>query len=296
MTKELCAQIAPTLALSFMLFSCKPPSAPHKLAPRPSGLATKEQTAASQEKAFQDALIESVADLKVELAEVVHGKAETRLFDSTMLHSNKLDESVSGFGGSSACLATRFNEFVPSGNPNQKFFEKFNLAGRESNEAPRFEVELLVRTVGSLSASRPELLQALLVKKSRSPYQQESDLVVYVSALEAVMENADVFRRTGYEGITSLQKSENPIYRLLATKLMPVLELNLDALADFYQPYVAENDETILLAAVDGLTTSGTQKALQTIQRIASNCRDKFPNVAKSADRAVELVTSRRRD
>jgi len=80
---------------------------------------------------------------------------------------------------------------------------------------------------------------------------------------------------------------------LLAAKLMPVLEQDLHSLAEFYRPYVAEEDETILLAAVDGLTTAGTSKAVEMLQEIAATERKDSSNVTASAKRAVELVAAR---
>ncbi len=296
MNRDLCIQITLTFAVAFMLVSCKPSDESPKAALGMSGLDSEEQAGACREKPSSHGMIESVADLQVELEAVAHGNSESRLFESALLHSQRLDESAKKWNGASANLASRFTQLAPSGNPKDEFFEDFGLAGRESNKRPRVEVIVLVRTVGSLSASRPDLLQALLAKKSTDADQNESDLVVYASALESVMENSGGFRRTGYGGIASLRTSENPIYRLLAAKLMPILELNVHSLAEFYQPYVAEKDETILLAAVDGLTTSGTPKAIEMLRTIASNNRDRFPQIAKSVERALELVASRQRD
>lgn len=296
MNKKFCFHLMLTLAGVFMFFSCKPPGKPQQDAQDQSKSGAEEQTRPSQAKSFSDGMIESVADLKAELDEVAQGKDESKLLESALLYSERLDESAGQWNGSPARLASRFNDLAPSGNPSDEFFEKFGLAGRESKQEPRFEVEALVRVVGSLASSRPDLLQELLVKKSTGAPQNESDVVVYASALESVMEYSGIFRQTGYDGIVSLRDSENPIYRLLAARLMPMLELDLHSLAEFYQPYVAEKDETILLAAIDGLTTSGVPRALETLREIASNNRGKSSQVAESAERALELVASRRPD
>lgn len=296
MNKKFFGQLVLTLTGVFMIFSCKPPSKPPQDAQDQPESGIEEQTGPSQAKSFSDGMIESVADLKAKLDEAAQGKDASKVLESALLYSERLDESAEKWNGSPASLANRFNDLAPSGNPSDEFFEKFGLAGRESKEEPRFEVEALVRVVGSLASSRPDLLQELLVKKSTDAPQNESDVVVYASALESVMEYSGIFRQTGYDGIVSLRESENPIYRLLAAKLMPMLELDLHSLAEFYQPYATEKDETILLAAVDGLTTSGTPKALVILREIASNNRDKSSQVVESAERALELIASRQPD
>lgn len=293
MNKKFCGHLVLTLAGVFMFFSCKPPSESPEDGLDSSESESKEQREESRQEPFSDGMIESGVDLKVKLDEVSQGKNESKLIKSALLHAKKLDESVDKWNGSSASLASQFRDFAPSGNPTDEFFEKFGLAGRESDQEPRIEVEVLVRAVGSLASSRPDLLQELLVKNSTDATQTESDLVVYASALESVMENSGLFRRIGYDGIVSLRESENPVYRLLAAKLMPVLEVDLRLLADFYQSYATEKDETILLAAVDGLTTSGTLEALRILREIASRNRGDSSQVTASAKRALEMIASR---
>jgi hypothetical protein len=294
MNKEFFTQLVLTLAGVFMISSCKPPSKPPQDAQNPPESGIEEQMGPSQEKPFSDGTIESVAELMAELDEVAQGKNESKVLESALQYSEGLDESVEDWNGSVATLAIRFNDLAPGGNPSDNFFEKFGLAGHDSEQEPQVEVEMLVRTIRSLASSRPDLLQELLVRKSRDATQAESDLVVYAISLESVMENSGLFRRTGYSGIVSLRESENPVYRLLAAKLMPMLELDLRSLAEFYRPSVAEKDETILLAVIDGLTTSGTSEALEMLQEIAATNREGSSNVAVSAKRALELVAARK--
>lgn len=294
MNKKFCIHLVAALIGMFTFFSCKPPSGSPDEGLASPKLESKEQTKASREKPLSEETIESVSDLKAELDEVAQGKNKSRVIESTLMHSKRLDESVEKWDGTSASLATQFGDFSPSGNPSDEFFEKFGLAGHDSGQEPRVEVEVLVRTIGSLASSRPDLLQELLVRKSRDATQAESDLVVYAAALESVMENSGVFRRIGYDGIALLRESENPVYRLLAAKLMPMLELDLRSLAEFYRPFVTEKDETILLAAIGGLTTSGTPEALEMLREIAATNREDSSNVADSAKRALELVAARK--
>jgi len=293
MNKKLYIFMVAALAFKFTLFSCKPPSTASDESLELSGSKSKEQMEARRPKPLSNKMIESVADLEIELNQVVQGKDDSRVIESVLMHSKSWDNSVEKWDGTSVSLATRFSEFFPNGNPNSEFFEKFGLAERDSGQKPRVEVEVIVRTIGSLALNRPDLLQELLVRKSMEATQAESDLVVFAATLDSVMENSAVFRRTGYNGITSLRVSENPIYRLLAAKLMPVLELDLRSLAEFYRPYVAENDETILLIAIDGLATSGTSEALEILRKIIAKNRDESSKVTDSAKRALELVAAR---
>jgi len=294
MNKKSRIHLVAVLAGVCTLFSCKPPGDPTGGGSDVSESESKEETKTIRQKKLPaDGVIESVADLKVELAEVAQGKDKSRVIESVLTHSRRLDDSAEEWDGTSASLASRFSDLSPSGNPSDEFFDKFGLAGHASNQKPTVEVEVLVRSIGALASTRPDLLQELLVRKSNDATQAESDLVVYAASLESVMEYSGLFRRIGYDGIASLRESENPVYRLLAAKLMPVLEQDLHSLAEFYRPYVAEEDETILLAAVDGLTTAGTSKAVEMLQEIAATERKDSSNVTASAKRAVELVAAR---
>lgn len=294
MNKKFCIHLGAVLVGMFALFSCKPPSESTD-----EGLGwseSNEETETSRQKPLSDGVIGSVADLKVELDEVAQGKDKSKVFESALAHSKKFDESAEAWDGTSTSLATQFSDFTRNGNPTDEFYEEFGLVGNGFKSQPQLEVEILVRTMNGLNYGRPDLLQQLLATKAQDASQGPSDLVVYASAQELVTEYQSVFRQIGYEKIRGLQESQNPIYRLLAAKLMPVLERDPHSLAEFYRPYVAEKDETILLAAIDGLTTSGTPEALVILREIASNNRDKSSQVVEFAERALELIAPRQAD
>jgi hypothetical protein len=56
---------------------------------------------------------------------------------------------------------------------------------------------------------------------------------------------------------------------------------------------VAEQDETLLLSAVDGFRTAGKSDALGMLQEMAAIERDISSNLAEATQRAVELVAAR---
>ena len=292
MNRQFFVQLSLTLAGVLLICSCRPAndlqqSIQGNSEPGSEHARPDRQQQQSNEK------IRMLDELKAELDRVAQGEDSSRVLESALLYAESLDDSVDEWNGTSAFLANRFNDLVRLGNPKDEFFERFGLAGHVSEQEPKIEVEMLVRTVGSLSANRPDLLQELLSRMATDASQSESDLVVYASAVEYVMEYSGNFRNAGYSGIVSLRDSENPIYRLLAAKLMPVLELDLDLLADFYNPYATENDEMILIAAIDGLTTSGAPLAIATLGEIASNNHGRSSLIVASAERALELIEDR---
>lgn len=294
MNKKFCIYIAAAIAGMPTLFSCKPTN---QASGPGSGLSESETidgpNTRKQKPLPAVSMVESAAELKHELDAIAQGKDKSRVFESVLIQAERLDDASQRWDGTSTSLAKQFTFFCPGGNPNEEFFKKFGLVGHGSERKPTVEVEMLVRAIGTLASTRPELLQELLVRKSRDAKQGESDLVVYATALESVTEYSGRFRRSGYDGVKSLRESENPIYRLLAAKLMPVLEHDLDALAELYRPYLAEKDETILLAAISGLTTAGTSRALEMLRDIAATDHEDAPNVNAAAKRAVEMVAAR---
>lgn len=292
MNKKSCIYIAAAIAGMAALFSCKPNN---QVTGPVSGLSESEPIDGPGTRKPRPAvsLIETVAELKHELDAIAQGKDKSRVLDSVLMQAERLDEASEKWDGTSTRLAKQFTFFCPGGNPNDEFFKKFGLAGHGSERKPTVEVEMLVRAIGTLASTRPELLQELLVRKSREAKQGESDLVVYATALESVTEYSGHFRRSGYDGVASLRESQNPIYRLLAAKLMPVLEHDSNALAEHYRPYLAEKDETILLAAISGLITAGNSKALEILREIAATNYEDTPNVNAAAKRAVEMVAAR---
>jgi hypothetical protein len=291
--KKFYIYLAALLAATCMGFSCKQRGKSADQDPTIPELKPEKETRNGRKQPVSSGVIESLDELKSELEKVARGSGKSRVLDSAMIFSVKLDETGQGWGGTSTKLSLQFSELAPNGNPNAQFFEEFGLAGHDSNQKPSLEVEALVRTIKTLSSNRPDLLQELLEREAKETVQARSDIVIYAASLESVMEYSGGFRRGGYDGISSLRGSTNPVYRLLAAKLMPMLETDLSLLSEFYRPYLAEQDETLLLSAVDGLTTAGTSDALGMLQEMAATKRDISSNLAEATKRAVELVAAR---
>jgi len=199
-----------------------------------------------------------------------------------------IDKSFSSWESSSKKLAKDFLKYVTNGVVTDKFYDDFGLNHEDINKPSNKAVRELVKSLIEVSKKSPKTLQKLLLEKSQNSNQSASDLIIYVVAQSEISEYPSVHKAIGFEEIELLNQVDNPIYRLLAAKTIPLLETNKGKLINYLSSYTQETDELIITSVIDTLVNINSLQSMEIVREIIEENEDISYSLKQYAKSMIE--------
>lgn len=187
-------------------------------------------------------------------------------------------------------LSTEFLNDIPKGQPTEEFLDQLdNLKLGDISNKYAFEVRAIMGIINSLSQSRPDLISNFLIQQAAALPQSRLDSIIYSATLETALEHKVTIQTAGKTNFQNLRDAPNPVYRLLAIKLMAEFERDEQNLVDFYAGYVNEKDPLILGIAVQHLLKINTPEAMGIVSNIKnSKVLRSEPDIATGINEMIE--------
>jgi hypothetical protein len=198
--------------------------------------------------------------------------AELTTYCTTLRHF-LASESISNNTKRIARLSPEFLKDVPKGQPTKEFLAQLDSLKIDGiPDKYNFEIRAIMGIINAISRFRPDLLPYFLIQQAAIFPPSMLDSIVYSAVLETALEHKVIIQKGGgITGFQSLRDAPNPVYRLLAVKMMSELEQNSKNLADFYASYITEQDPLILGIVVQQLLKIDTPEVTSIIGEIQNS-------------------------
>jgi len=169
-------------------------------------------------------------------------------------------------------LSAEFLNDIPKGQASEKFLAQLDSLKLDNiRDEYSFEVRAIMAIINSISQFRPDLLPDFLAQQGVIHPPSKLDSIIYSTVMETALEHKVIFQKVGVTGFQSLSESPNPVFRLLAIKLMAEFGTDSKKLVEFYANYVNEQDSFILGNVVHQLLKIDTIEATSVIMKIMSS-------------------------